>query len=186
MPRRVWTVTCQGAHNPKVVGSNPTPATIESAGQGRCESAGPLRWAADPTAATPPEPPTNWNTTTGAKPEHDYRSQTGTRGTPCVVSQFGHPTRLEECVVMDTSEACGCGDRGGTDRYPERAGVRIPSSSELVKEIAHQREHRCGDDRRVFIVAGSSDRHENALGLVRCEQLTEARNCFFGDFTRKL
>ena len=70
MPRRVWTVTCQGAHNPKVVGSNPTPATIESAGQGRCESAGPLRWAADPTAATPPEPPTNWNTTTGAKPEH--------------------------------------------------------------------------------------------------------------------
>jgi hypothetical protein len=28
------------AHNPKVVGSNPTPATRESAGHGRCESAG--------------------------------------------------------------------------------------------------------------------------------------------------
>ena len=29
------------AHNPKVVGSNPTPATREIAGQGRCESTGP-------------------------------------------------------------------------------------------------------------------------------------------------
>ncbi len=30
-------------HNPKVVGSNPTPATKKHAGQGRCESAGPFR-----------------------------------------------------------------------------------------------------------------------------------------------
>ena len=27
MSQRVWAVSCQGAHNPKVVGSNPTPAT---------------------------------------------------------------------------------------------------------------------------------------------------------------
>ena len=33
---------CQGAHNPKVVGSNPTPATIENAGQRpRTHSSGP-------------------------------------------------------------------------------------------------------------------------------------------------
>jgi len=31
------------AHNPKVGGSNPPPATIAIAGQGRCDSTGPLR-----------------------------------------------------------------------------------------------------------------------------------------------
>jgi len=31
------------AHNPKVVGSNPTPATNEEAGKSRCASAGSLR-----------------------------------------------------------------------------------------------------------------------------------------------
>jgi hypothetical protein len=33
----------QRAHNPKVAGSNPAPATKKRAGQGRCESTGPLR-----------------------------------------------------------------------------------------------------------------------------------------------
>ena len=45
--RRYQTDVRQVAHNPKVVGSNPTPATIEAAGQGRCESTGPLRGTAD-------------------------------------------------------------------------------------------------------------------------------------------
>ena len=33
MPQRVSTQSCQAPHNPKVAGSNPTPATIETAGQ---------------------------------------------------------------------------------------------------------------------------------------------------------
>ncbi len=39
------------AHNPKVVGSNPTPATNENAGQARCESIGPSACGAEIGAA---------------------------------------------------------------------------------------------------------------------------------------
>ena len=45
--RRYEKVEHWPAHNPKVAGSNPAPATNENAGEARCESAGPSACGAE-------------------------------------------------------------------------------------------------------------------------------------------